>query len=53
MSRGRRKNRAIFGLENTVSVSLQGFAGIKERYDSYGDDIFTIIAFTFQTLQLV
>jgi two-component system, OmpR family, sensor histidine kinase VicK len=32
------KTETVYGVENTVSVSLQCFAQVKERHDSCGDD---------------
>ena len=32
------KTETIYGVDNTISVSLECFARVKERHDSCGDD---------------
>jgi hypothetical protein len=38
MSREEERTETIYGAENTVPVSLECFARVKERHDSCGDD---------------
>jgi chaperonin GroEL (HSP60 family) len=45
------KTETIYGVENTVSVSLQCFAQVKERHDSCGDDTLPSVIVTTEPIR--
>ena len=51
MSGEEEKTETIYGVENTVSVSLQCFARVKERHDSCGDDTLPSVIVTTEPIK--
>jgi two-component system sensor histidine kinase VicK len=45
------KTETIYGVENTVSVSLECFARVKERHDSCGDDTLPSVIVTTEPIK--
>jgi hypothetical protein len=45
------KTETIYGVENTISVSLECFARVKERHDSCGDDTLPSVIVTTEPIK--
>ena len=51
MSSEEEKTETVYGVENTVSVSLQCFVHVKERHDSCGDDALPSVIVTTEAIK--
>ena len=51
MSGEEEKTETVYGVENTVSVSLQCFTQVKERHDSCGDDTLPSVIVTTEPIK--